>query len=254
MAISRPYNKKSPKKTTRKYTKKPKMTMKMQIKAAITRTMEKKIYAQYAQNTVINSVAGSSISLCPTPAQGAGANQRIGNQITVVKAVIHGRVNILPYNSTSNPLSTAVLVKIFLCKSKSINGPNFSAIYNVNNDFFDVGGSKLGFQSNVLDMLLTVNKNNWTWCATKAFKIGASYPSASGPVGSGGYYDNSSMSVPFMFDYSKHLHTLRFDDSSPYALNDNLFLVFQAVYADGSASSLAPAEFHYVTRVDYIDA
>jgi len=62
------------------------------------------------------------------------------------------------------------------------------------------------------------------------------------------------MSVPFSFSYGKHCKTLKFDDSGPVPTNRNMFIVFQAVSANGaSGGGYIPAEYHYTNRVDYED-
>lgn len=232
------------------------LAIKKYVKRTIHSNLEKKISTFYGANLSINSQTAQNNfqSIVPQLSQGTNDSQRIGNQVNITKGMIHGYVNILPYNATSNTLSTAVMVKIWICKYKKTNQASFATAYNTNTDFFDVGSTNIGFQSNMLDMVLTCNKDDWIWYNTKTFKIGASNATASGQVGSGGYYDNSPMTHAFSFNFGKHLKKLHFNDTDVIPTNTNLFIVFQAVYADGSSSALNPAEYHFVSRVEYEDA
>lgn len=255
MAISRPYKKKSPAK--RSYKKKPlkvSTSIKAYVHKAITRSAEKKNFFAYGANQQLQSTGFQNWqNLLPRLPQGASQSNRIGNQVKVTKAYVHGFVNLLPYNSVSNTLSTAVLIKIWICKYRQQNLDSFANSYNLNSDFFDVGQANIGFQSSVLDMMLTCNKDDWMWYMTKQFKIGAASATAAGAVGTGGYYDNSPMSQKFYFDYTKHIGKLHYNDSNVQPVNTNLWMVMQAVYADGSSASIAPAEYHFATRIEYED-
>lgn len=253
------YSRKPAKRVYRKKTnggkKRVSLAIKSYVKKSISRNIEKKVWFSYGANNSINSAGYTNWqSLLPAISQGVTESQRIGNIINVTRAVVNGYVNILPYNSVSNTLSTAVLIKIWVCKYKNSNGGNFATMYNNATDFFDVGSTNVGFQSNILDTILTCNKNDWHWYHQKTFKIGAASATTAGAVGSGGYYDNSPMTHPFSFNYSKHVKKLVFNDNLPTPTNNNMFLVFQAVYADGSSAAQLPAEYHYSTRVEYADA
>jgi hypothetical protein len=64
----------------------------------------------------------------------------------------------------------------------------------------------------------------------------------------------SPMSVPFYFNFGKHLHTVKYDDAGLVSTNKNLFMVLQAVPAIGStAVGQQLAEYHYSIRVNYED-
>lgn len=246
------------KKATRRKNKSSKVskTVKKYVKAAIHSNIENKVYTSYGANTAIQSAstggAPTSLYLCPQLGQGTSQGQRIGNVVKVVGGSVRGFVNILPYSSTTNPLSTPIYVRMFLCRYKKTNltsGITFT-------DFFQLGGNSAGFQGNILDMVFKVNTDVWTIYQTKTIKVGAGYASSTGPVGSGGYFDNSSMSRPFSFNIGKHLtRTQKYDDSSSsLPTNNNLWLFFQAVNADGSSSAINAAEYSYNIEIKYEDA
>ena len=229
-------------------------------KKVISRKAENKIWFDYATNVVIPT-ANLSVpvyrNLCPIVAQAVGKSNRTGNEITVKNGMIRGHINILPYNAITNPFPVPVYVKMWIVSAKGIN-TNLLSATTIASDFLDVINASIGLQGNMLDIDLTLNRDSWTLHAQRVVKIGAGFTNTTTnlPVSGGGYFDNSPMSVPFYFNFGKHLKTLKYDDSNPpYAcINRNLFIVFQSVNADGSTpAGYTPAEFHYSTRVEYED-
>jgi hypothetical protein len=232
------------------------MSLVKTIKSVVGRQAERKAYFDYASNISITSASNSVPVfryLLPTIAQGTGFSGRIGSKVTVKRAVIRGHVNILPYNAITNPQPIPIYLKMWLVSCKTINTSALSST-PIASDFFDVVNTAVSFQGNMLDMEFTLDGQTWTLYASRTFKLGAGYVSSVGPTSTGGYYDNSSMSLPFSFNYGKHLKTLDFNDASNTPTNRNMFLVFQTANADGSnAAGYTNAEFHYNLRVDYVD-
>lgn len=241
-----------------------KATKKPIVSRAVKQYVRKYVHARSENKVLISSnvnqslnTAGSgsnpvSINLCPTVAQGTTHVTRIGNEIKLVKAFIRGYVNLLPYNALTNPLSTPVMVKLWICSNKKIQSTNFTSIGS--GDFFEDNANTANFVGNLKDMMLSVNKENWNVYATKTFELGATYSSSSGPVGTNSYFDNSKMIIPFYFNFGKHLKTtLKYNDSDTNPTNRNMFLLLQAVYADGSTSAVTPAEYHYHIRWEFED-
>jgi hypothetical protein len=64
------------------------------------------------------------------------------------------------------------------------------------------------------------------------------------------------MSVPFYFDLLKPSGTrLKYPEANTQPQGKTLWLIFQAVYADGRNSSVyTPAEYHAVANYEYTDA
>jgi len=250
------YGKRIAKKTVgRKRTGKLAKGVRTYIKRAIKATAETKHFIDYGAN---QSIAGASSSITPTTRnlvpqiiQGVGKSQRIGNSVTVSSATIKGRVNILPYNSVTNPAPAPVLIKMWLISSIVTNAPAVGTLASWSS-FFDINNSSVGFQCNPLDLNLPVNKDMWRVHSTKQFKIGATSSSNAIPSPNS-YYDSSPMSVPFQFSFGKHIKTLKYDDTTAPATNKNLYVLFQVVNADGTASALTSAEYHYVTQINYKD-
>jgi len=244
-----------------KRTGKPKKTISKVVKRVIQSQVEQKEYSTYGANqpiTTANATYPTFISCMPSIQQGTTQGGRIGDEIRIKYARVKGYVNLLPYHITNNPLSTAVMVKLWLCSSKlsNLNGLTNTAI---NTGFFETGSQTTGFQGNLLDMLLPSNKDGWTIHATKTFELGATYASTGGQVGTGGYYDNSKMILPFNFRFEQHFKgPIKFNDDGSslnnyYPYNRNLYLVFQAVYADGGSQAYQVAEFHHSLNIKYTD-
>lgn len=253
--------KKNTRKPRRRVVSRRRSTFKQKVNRIISSQVEKKLYVVYAANNAITTAAATnpfSVNLMPTLTQGVTQESRIGQQIKIKSAIIKGFVNILPYNAVSNPLSTPVMIKLWVISSKLVNTSTIAST-NIATSFFEVGSDTVGFQGNLLDMTFPVNADMFTVHRTKRFEIGSTYASSTGPVGTGGYYDNSKMILPFSFNYGKYFKTqLKYNDDSSFLngnlpTNRNCWLVAQAVYCDGSSSAITCAEFHYTLKIEYTD-
>lgn len=232
--------------------------VKKYVKKIISKNIENKVISAYDTNKTLQ-YAGALIQptylfLTPNLSQGLGA--RLGNEINMVKGIIKGYVNILPYNITSNPMTSPVYVKMWLCKRKTgsveISGGPGAAAFNT---FFQSGISSSGFQGNMLDMTFNNNKDYWTIFNTKTIQLSPSMINISTPT-SQTLPTSSNVSVPFNFSFAKHLGRMKFNDTSSVCTNKELFLVFQTVYADGTYLSLGGpfCEIHYCVEWEYEDA
>lgn len=250
----------APKKSTKKPRAKPRAkrnTLAKAINNVLAKQVEVKSYFNYAANQSITTAVAvggvaypTALSMSPLIFQGVGESQRIGNMVNVKSAYIKGRINLLPYNVTSNPFFLPCLIKIWLVSYKLTNTVVWTNT-NANTSFFDTNNSSVGFQGNVLDTLLEVNRECYTVHGSKTFKLGT----GSQTTLAAGYTDNSSFTAPFSFSYGKYLSKLKYDDAAIASpTNKSLFLVFQAVPADGSgAGAPVPAEFHFTNTVRYTD-
>lgn len=238
-------------------------TFKKKVQRIIDRQVEKKRYVITGANISAVTASGggtpTALNLMPTLALGTNQEARVGEQVKIVKARVKGFINIAPYAPVSNPGPTPIKIKMWVVSSKLTNVITLGST-NVGTGFFEVGSDTTGFTGNMLDMMLPVNKQAWVVHHEKVFNLGATYASATGPVTTAGYYDNSRMSLPFSFEYgSKFKKPLNFSDDSSslngnYPYDRNCWLFIQPVYADGQASSgYAMAEYHYLVDIDYTD-
>ena len=227
------------------------------VKSIISRQAENKVWADYGVNQAIQCVTLStpaSKNLLPLLSPGTGVSSRIGNEIRVKSGYIRGHVNLLPYDvSTQTSNILPCYIKMWIVSSRQINTQSLSAT-SIATNFFEAGASSTGFQGNMLDMEFSPNKDVWIVHATKTVKLGAGYVSSTNnPVNSSSFFDNSSFTMPFYFNFGKKLSTLKYDESVTNATNRNMFIVFQVVPANGNSGAFNLAEYHYSTRVEYED-
>lgn len=230
------------------------------VKKVLASTLERKAWffssANISLTTAHSTRAPVALNLIPGLVQGTGHSQRIGNEVKVSRAYVKGYVNLRAYDATANPGYLPVMVKFYLSSYKINNQPDIT-VSTTFNTFFESNNSAVGFQGNILDCILTSNKDAWTVHSTKTVKLGASSIYTNGTLIANGYYDNSPMIAPFYFDYTKHISKIKFDDTvNNLCTNRNLYLFFQVIQADGSSSTgaITPAELHSSIRVEYTDA
>lgn len=247
------------KRKSKKISSKSSKSFKKKVLAVIHRQAENKVYIAYGANNSITTVVGATptnINLVPPITQGVGHSQRVGDNVNIRYARVHGHINILPYNSISNPTVGPLYVKLWLFSVKNFKNSDNLSTSTINTNFFETNSGSTGMQGNMLDIELSINKQNFTVYATKTYLL------SSGPTQGSTYYNSAGascgatgrFSVPFSFSYAKHMKTLKYDDTSPVQpTNRNMWLAFQAVYADGTSLALTTAEYHYNLRVEFED-
>lgn len=249
---SRPYQK------SKQYMKRPttSSSLRQYVKAAVNRLAERKAFIAQGNNISIPVVTGSvplGLQLAPAVTQGTSQNQRVGNQIKVVRATVRGHIAIRPYDSIGNPGGPPAMIKLWLVKYSPSNPASLSGT-DISTAFFDTGSTVTGLQGNIYDLDAYLNKDSWRLLDEKILKVGSASASANMPSASAYIYDNSSMILPFKFEYGKHIGKCLYNDSVSLPTNTNVFLVFQCVYASGTTSTgSVPAEVSYHTKVEYTD-
>lgn len=238
--------------------KKSNLTFASKVKKIIHGQIEDKYTGTYAANILVK-YAGSIVNptfvnLCPSFFLGVDVNNRIGNKVRIMKAIINGYCVLKPYSATVNTQASSTLVKMWLCKRKTFNvgigGLPVTADWA---QFFQNGSTQVGFQSNILDMLLTPNQEWWTVYATKQFELSNASNSSPTTVNSS---STAGDMYKFSFSFAKHLGQLMYNDSGTYATNKELYLVFQNINSDGSSSVVSQelSEISYVIDYKYEDA
>lgn len=230
------------------------------VKQMIHSSIENKVLISSDRNSTIASAGGINsvptfIQLVPTLGQGTTNSTRIGNAITVKKSYIVGSVNILPYNSVSNPLNTPTCVKMWLCRRKQANIAVSSVPTSADfNYWFETSGSSSNFLGDIRDTFATPNKDYWTILGQRTFNF--STANAGGFTTGGLNSPDAYVNKRFSFPLTKHLGKCIYNDTaSSFPTNKELYLVLQSVQCDGTTSSaLQLAEFHYHIRHEYEDA
>lgn len=237
----------------RKPTAKPSAPLRNYIAKAISIKKQNRQLITTGLNGAINTVlAGNApttfVNLMPQPTRQVNDDGRIGNALTIKQGIIRGHVNLLSYNSVTNPVVAPMYVKMWVVSCKQ-NNTSVLADTNIATNFFDGNSAPLGFQQNMLDLHLPPCKENWVLHYSKIIKLGLgsgtnAYPSTTTQVN-----DNSSFTAPFYFNWGRKCKTvLKYLDSSAYPMNRNMWLIFTAVSADGQSTSITPAEYHYVNK------
>lgn len=257
-------NFKKPRKVARKGVKKatkPKVSqaVKSYVKRTIARDVENKYLISRALNQVIPTAVGVTpyaVSLLPSLANGSSRHTRVGNNVKLKNGFINGRVNLLPYNATSNINGCPIAVKMWLLSSKQYNEIGAFSGTIAATAFFRSDTSPAGMSGNVLDLTQSVEPENFIVYEEQTIVLGTSGATSNFPSTSVDAYTANAYSAPFYFNWSKHVKTLKYNDtaSSSIPTNRNLWLVFQAVSLDGRSLTVNPAELHYTIENHYEDA
>lgn len=233
--------------------------IKKYVKSAISRDIENKFLISRGTNQAITTCVGTTptaISLLPSLANGSSRHTRCGNQVKLKKGFISGRVNLLIYNSVTNPNGCPIAVKMWLLSSAQYNEIGAFSGTSAATAFFKSDTSPAGMSGNVLDLTQSVDNENFRVYATKTVILGTTAASNNFPSTSIDAYTTNNFSAPFYFSWSKIVKQLKYNDtaSSSIPTNRNLWLVFQAVSLDGRSVTTQPAEFHYTIENHYEDA
>jgi len=223
--------------------------IKKYVQRAIKSHVELKYITESVADTQISTISGAQpqgVSLLPNIVIGTATDQRIGNKIKLRKSIIKGFANLLPYNAITNSTPFPVWVKMWLVSYKPRNTTALNET-NISTEFFNAGSTNAGFLGTLRDLHRDINTDNWIVHKTKMFKLGEG-------TGSNGYADNGSFTKPWSFRFDKYLKSkLIFNDGSNNPSNKNMFLIFQAVNADGTAT-VSNCEVHYTESHWYEDA
>jgi len=256
VATKRPYKKRTAVRSKKITKKGVSSAVKRYVKRTLHAAAENKVLISYGNQQGITCTSGTTptyLSLMPVVQQGTTQSTRIGNELKLVKGLLSLSVYLKPYDVTNNPLSTPVMVRMMILTNKVLTTQALSGT-TINADLFESGSGAVALQGNLMDMHFGVNTNNWTQHYNKVFKIGAASATATGKVGSSGYFDNSSMIYNFKINYAKYIKKkIKYLDNTNWATNYNLWFVLQAVYADGTSSAIGPAAFTYVNRQEFED-
>ena len=189
-----------------------------------------------------------------------GQGGRIGNTIGIRKLTFKGILYPMPYNYSSNTAPRPHEVKFWIVHDKlnPCSGPA-SGSYTT---FFQNGSSSATFTSNLLDMIKAVNQDRFVVHATRTFKVGYAQVSGTGPNVDNEYFSNNDFKFnhKFSFDLTKMMvKKVKYNDASQIPTTRGLFLIAEAVRADGSFSaggqaSEIPCSMQYQLNCVYEDA
>lgn len=234
--------------------------IKKYVKREIHRNIENKEIFSYSSNqTITTATAGVNmynIPLIVPVSQGTSNTGRIGDAIRVRKGIVSGTVHLKPYDATNNPGPFPMYVKMFLIRDLTVQGQRTGLSAGDTDYFFKGNGANLAPQGNLLDLDLDINKEKFRLLATKTVRLGSSGYTTLGPTGIGSWLDNSTITARFSFNWGKYTKKmLKFSEESSYCSNDNVYLMWQAVYADGKESDgYQIIQTSYVNKMGFEDA
>lgn len=223
--------------------------VKQYVKRTIHTQTENKTQQYIGLNQSINSLTGFTLNILPQLSQGTSQVGRIGNEVCVKKGVIKGLVNLLPYNSVTNPLCIQ-RIRIMVLSMKDDNSGTLSTT-----GIWQYGSSALDLQANLGDTMYSINKDKFVKYYDKTFSLGSPSQSSLTNNLAGQHFSNDKFQIPFYFDFSKHIKSkLKYNDSTSVCTNRNMFLWITSVNADGSATAVTPAEAHVFLDLQFEDA
>lgn len=229
--------------------------VKKYVKREIHRNIENKEIITYTSNQTLNTgTAGAAMTnfgLIPSISQGTANNARIGDAIRIRRGTVTGTVHLKPYDATMNPRPMPVYVKIWTVRLLSTK-TQLSALTSGATDYFFKGnGTNLPPQGNLLDLDLPINQEKYRVLGRpRIVRLGVTGWSTLGPAYTQSWYDNSSMTARFSFNWGKYTRKmLKFsEEEGGYCTTDNCYLVFQSVYANGDE-----ADGYQITQASYVN-
>lgn len=230
------------------------------VRKEIRRFAEKKVAISNLNNVAVNVVSGilttpTQVYLLPQITQGNTLSTRVGNKIQITKIYLQCMLNCLPYSSTTNPSQYPFWVKYWVLKNKKTQ--KYNAITNTDlSGFFENGTTNSNFSGLPADLMKDVAPESWRVFKTGMKLMDFANTSGVGLVANAFPTNDAVYQWCFNIDVTKYVkRNIIFEDiADNVPCNDNLFIMFQAVNADGSASSgEIPVELHYHYRCDFVD-
>jgi len=241
------------------------LAVKKYVKSTVHSQVENKraVYnASFAVGCITNSSILYARPLTPaatylTISQGLGQGDRIGNKCRTMKAVLRYTLFPLPYDLTSNPLPVPAEVQIIIgyCKPTPTTIPTSVQV----GALFQNGNLSASPQGDLGDLIQPFNTDVWAIKKVIRHKIGNAAIEGTGGQPNRQWFSNNDFkmnayrSVNITNIYPKQL---LFNDTGQNIQNAGLFLMVQAINANGSvAGSLNTSVFFdYALDLTYEDA
>lgn len=224
------------------------------VKSVVNKMAETKVCNYFYNNfQVVNTQStafqGTIKSLSPsassgsmiTISQGTGAGQRIGNKISVKKAILAGTVHI---NTTYDPITNynpcPLKVCLWVFQLKGGYTDDATGVNDVvQNYFFEFGNSSQGMSGTIVDLTRQVNTSAVTLVKKRVFSVGTQATISGFGVnapnnGNQQFSSNEQICRMFKIDMTKALRkTYAFNDTSNTTSNRQLWMMWVPYRVDG---------------------
>lgn len=183
--------------------------------------------------------AMNAYPMCPlstywTINQGVGQGNRVGNVIKTRKVYLSYVLRPLPYSATTNPLPNPCEVQLMLGYVK--NTPCFTPVPGDFSFLFQSGSTSTAPIGTLRDLVSVINTDYWVIKKRWTHKVGYAAMEGTGASPGSQFQANNDFKLNHVkrIDITKHIpKTHVFNDGSATTNTKNLFLMYQAVAADG---------------------
>ena len=245
----------------RAYKRKPAISFNKKVAAVIHNMAENKSTERAATNSVLAPPSASGlatyVNLLPTSInQGAGSASRIGNEVRIVKNVLYGHINMLPYDATTNPFACDIMHRMIVFKKLGSNEYNSPFTLSDQNQFFQVNNASQAVTGQALDLHFRVNTDRFKVFRDFTFNLNAIAANLSPTFAAPVYASRSGDMVhKFRIDCTKYVTKLKFEDTNTLPSNANLYLAIFPIRVDGATSAGIDrySEIHFVHDVQFED-
>lgn len=241
------------------------LAVKKYVKRSIHANVENKRALSEGSFSVGSIASSTTLNARPlTPAsgfinivQGIGQGDRIGNKCKTLKAMFRYTLNALPYDLTNNPLPTPSEVMIIFGYVKQT--PTIVPTATNINNLFQNGNTSSAPQGDIGDLIQPINNDYWVIKKIVKHKIGTAAVEGTGSQANKQFFANNdykfnvvrSLNITSMYPKS-----LVWNDVGTFIQNAGLFVMIQAVRADGTVSPATQTSvfFNYALDLTYEDA
>lgn len=182
----------------------------------------------------MNAYPMCPLSLFWTIPIGTRQGERIANVIKTRKVMLNYVLRPLPYSATSNPQPNPCEVQLMLGYVK--NTPCFAPIAGDFAQLFQSGSSTSAPVGSLRDLISVINTDYWVIKKRWTHKVGYASSEGTGANPGNQFQANNDFKLNYVkrLDITKFIpKTHIFNDGSAMTNTKNLFLMYQAVAADG---------------------
>jgi len=182
----------------------------------------------------MNAFPMCPLSLIWTIPTGVGQGNRVGNIVSTRKVYLNYVLRPLPYSATTNPQPNPCEVQLMLGYVK--NTPCFSPVPGDFSFLFQSGSTSVAPVGTLRDLISVINTDYWVIKKRWTHKVGYAASEGTGANPGSQFQANNDFKLNHVvrLDITKHIpKKLVFNDGSATTNTKNLFLMYQAVAADG---------------------